>query len=44
MGRVELTGFLSGAGGEVADEVLIDVSEHVVVLFAVGRYVLDKCY
>ena len=42
VGRIELTGLLAGTGGEVADEVLIDVAQHVVVLRAVGRDVLDE--
>lgn len=42
MRRVELAGFLTGVGGEVADEVLVDEAEHVVVLATVHRDVLDE--
>ena len=40
--RVELAGFLTSVGGEVADEVLVDEAEHVVVLATVHRDVLDE--
>ena len=40
--RVELAGFLAGVGGEVADEILVDEAEHVVVLTTVHRDVLDE--
>lgn len=42
MRRVELAGFLTGVGGEVADKVLVDEAKHVVVLATVHRDVLDE--
>lgn len=39
---VELAGLLAGVGGEVADEVLVDEAQHVVVGPAVHRDVLDE--
>ena len=42
MRRVELASFLTGVGGEVADQVLIDEAKHVVVLATVHRDVLDE--
>ena len=42
MGCVELSGFLSGIGGKLADKVFVDEAEHVVVLTTVHRNVLDE--
>lgn len=42
MRRIELACFLTGVGGEVADEVLVDEAEHVIVLATVHRDVLDE--
>ena len=42
MRRIELAGFLTGVGGEVADEVLVDEAKDVVVLATVHRDVLDE--
>ena len=42
MRRVELACLLAGVGGEVADEVLVDEAEHVVVLATVHRDVFDE--
>ena len=39
---VELAGLLAGVGSEIADEVLVDEAEHVVVGPAVHRDVLDE--
>lgn len=39
---VKLAGFLAGVSGDVADEVLVDEAEHVVVLPAVHRDILDE--
>ncbi len=40
--RIELARFLTGVGGEVADEILVDEAEHVVVLATVHRDVLNE--
>ena len=40
--RIELACFLTGVGGEVADQVLVDEAKHVVVLATVHRDVLDE--
>ena len=37
---VELASLLAGIGGEVANQILIDVAQHVVVLRAIGGDVL----
>ena len=42
MRRIELPSFLTGVGGKVADQVLIDEAKHVVVLATVHRNVLDE--
>ena len=42
VGRIELARLLAGTGCKVADEVFIDVAQHIVVLRAVGRDVLDE--
>ena len=42
MRRVELAGFLAGVGSEVADEVLVDEAQHVVVGSTVHWDVLDE--
>lgn len=42
VGRVEFPGLLARIGGEIADEVFIDVAQHVVVLPAVHGDVLDE--
>ena len=39
---VELAGLFAGVGGEVADEVLVDEAQHVIVLTAIHRDVLDE--
>ena len=42
MRGVELTGFLSGICGKVADKEFIHITENVVVLASVSRDILDK--
>ena len=42
MWRIELTGLLARIGGKVADEIFIDIPQHVIVLRPIGRDVLDK--
>ncbi len=42
MRGVELAGLLAGVGREVADQVLVDVAEHIVALLAVHRDVADE--
>ena len=42
MGRIELTRFLSCIGCEIADEIFIDIAQHIIVLRTVGGYVLDE--
>jgi hypothetical protein len=42
MRGIELAGLFAGVDGKVADEVLVDETEHIVVLPAVHRDVLDE--
>ena len=42
MGGIELTCLLAGIGSKIANEVFIDVAQHIVVLRTVGRDVLDE--
>ena len=44
VGRIELTRFLAGISCKVANEILIDITKHVVVLRAVGWNVLNELY
>ena len=39
---VELAGLLAGVGGEVADEILVDEAQHVIIGPAVHRDILDE--
>lgn len=42
VGCIELTCLFASMGGKVADKELIDIAQHVVVLRAISRYVLDE--
>ena len=42
MRRIELARLLAGIGGEVANEIFIDIAQHIIVLRTVGGYVLDE--
>lgn len=42
MRRIELAGFLASVGGKVADEVLVDKAQDVVILTSVHGDVLDE--
>ena len=42
MRRIELAGLLTRIGSKVADEVLVDEAEHVVVLATVHRDIFDE--
>ncbi len=43
MRRIELSCFLSGIGGKLADKIFVDEAEHVVILPTIHRNVLDEC-
>ena len=39
---VEFTGFLSGIGCKITDEILINITQHIVILTAIGRNIFNE--
>ena len=42
--RIELSGLFPGIGCKVTDKVFIYISQHVIVLASIGRYIFYQLY